>query len=103
MLLVEQFLLYFLMIPLMLPIFVAVLASSARNRRTAWSRCWPRRSAVGELLAGKTLAGVIPAVIVTWISYILAAIGLFIVARPEVANVTLAPPGFWRCSSSRRC
>jgi ABC-2 type transport system permease protein len=44
---------------------------------------------VSELLAGKTLAGVIPAVIITWISYVLASLGLFIVARPEVADVTL--------------
>jgi ABC-2 type transport system permease protein len=88
-LMVEQFLLYFLMIPLMIPIFVAVYSIIGEKQQRSLEPLLATPISVGELLAGKTLAGVIPAVIITWISYILAALGLFIVARPEVANVAL--------------
>ena len=90
-LMVNQFLFYFLMIPLMIPMFVAVYSIVGEKQQRSLEPLLATPVSVWELLAGKTLAGVIPAMLITWISFGTAALGLSLVARPEVAGIMASP------------
>ena len=90
-LLVNQYLLYYLMIPLMIPLFVAVYSIIGEKQQRTLEPLLATPISVSELLLGKTLAGVLPAVVITWISYVITIALSIFVARPEVLAVMLSP------------
>jgi ABC-2 type transport system permease protein len=90
-LLVNQYLFYYLMIPLMIPLFVAVYSIIGEKQQRTLEPLLASPVAVWEILVGKTLAGVIPAVIITWISYVLTVVLCLVVAQPEVVAVMVGP------------
>ena len=90
-LLVNQYLFYYLMIPLMIPLFVAVYSIIGEKQQRTLEPLLATPISVSELLLGKTLAGVLPAVVITWISYVLTIVLCAFIARPEVLAVMLSP------------
>jgi len=87
----NQFLLYFLMIPLMIPMFVAVYSIVGEKQQRTLEPLLATPVTVWELLMGKTLAGAIPAVFMTWVSYAVATLLTSFVASPEVMAVMVSP------------
>ncbi|NLS78681.1 MAG: ABC transporter permease subunit, partial [Chloroflexi bacterium] len=67
-LLVNQFLLYYLLLPLMIPMFVAVYSIIGEKQQRTLEPLLATPISVIELLTGKMLAGVIPATVLTWAS-----------------------------------
>jgi len=87
----DQFLLYFLMIPLMLPVFVAVYSIVGEKQQRSLEPLLATPISVTQLLSAKTLAGSSPAVVITWASFALTVAVTALLTTPEVARIMLAP------------
>lgn len=90
-LIMNQFLLYFLMIPLMIPMFVAVYSIVGEKQQRTLEPLLATPVSVWELLVAKMLAGAIPAIIAAWISFGAAALAMYFMVRPEVFAVMVSP------------
>ncbi len=88
-LIVNQFLLYYLMLPLMVPIFVAVYSIIGEKQQRTLEPLLATPISVIELLTGKMLAGVIPAVALTWISYGVTILIAYFVTTPQILGAML--------------
>ena len=90
-LIVNQFLLYYLILPLMIPMFVAVYSIIGEKQQRTLEPLLATPISVSELLTGKMLAGVIPAVALTWASYGLTLLLSYWVATPQILAAMLSP------------
>lgn len=77
-LLVNQMNLYFLMIPAMVPLVIASFSIIGEKQARSLEPLLATPVRVREILVGKCLAAVIPAVLATWAGYALALLGVFI-------------------------
>ncbi len=89
---ITQYLMLFMMIPIFLPImFAAYSIVGEKSTRTLEPLLATPISTV-ELLAGKALAAVIPAVLATWLGYLIFVIGtLLITGGSQVAGKFFEP------------
>ena len=77
---VSQFMLLFMMVPMIVPItFASYSIVGEKSTRTLEPLLATPIKTI-ELLAGKALAATIPAVIATWLSFLIYAIGAYILA-----------------------
>ena len=90
-LLVNQFLLYYLLLPLMIPMFVAVYSIIGEKQQRTLEPLLATPISVIELLTGKMLAGVIPATVLTWASYGVTILLAYFLTTPEILRVMLSP------------
>ncbi len=80
---VNQFLFYFLMMPSVIPMTVAAFSIIGEKQARSLEPLLATPVGTGEILAGKAAAAVAPAVAVTWACYALfAAASFFLVSRP---------------------
>ncbi len=70
-LLVQQFMFYFLMMPLIIPIYIAAYSIIGEKQQRSLEPLLATPITITELLVSKALAALIPAVGVTWFSYVL--------------------------------
>ena len=96
--LVERTLLDWFGMFLVMPVFVPILISSQsvageKERRTLEPLLASPVSSM-ELVAGKSLASLVPAVVITWVAFILFCVGVDIVAWPLVGKA-LMPNALW--------
>ncbi len=90
--LISQFLILFLMMPVIIPVTIASYSIVGEKSTNTLEPVLATPITTLELLMGKALAGVIPALIVTWLSYIIFVIGTFIMALDkELAQAVLDP------------
>jgi ABC-2 type transport system permease protein len=68
-LLVQQFMFYFLMMPLLIPTYIASYSIIGEKQQRTLEPLLATPMTVTELLLGKALAALVPAVGVTWFSY----------------------------------
>lgn len=66
---ISQFMLMFLLMPLAIPVTIASYSIIGEKTRHTLEPLLATPITIGELLAGKALAAVIPAVVVTWLAY----------------------------------
>jgi ABC-2 type transport system permease protein len=85
-LLIDQYLVYFLMIPLFVPMFIATYSIIGEKQSRSLEPLLATPVQVWELLLGKVLASTIPAVLVTWLAYVVSVAGAFLITT----NMTLA-------------
>lgn len=90
--LISQFLILFLMMPVIIPVTIASYSIVGEKNTHTLEPVLATPITTLELLLGKALAGVIPALSVTWASYIVFVIGTRILALdPQLANAVLDP------------
>jgi ABC-2 type transport system permease protein len=92
---VTQFMLLFMLTPLIVPVNIAAYSVAGEKTTRSLEPLLATPITTAELLAGKNLAAVIPAVLATWLSFLVFGLG----ARMLVANVkvlsALFDPMWW--------
>jgi ABC-2 type transport system permease protein len=90
--LATQFLLLFMMIPLIIPVNIAAYSIVGEKTTRSLEPLLATPVTTAELLVGKNLASVIPAILGTWLGFLVFAIGAaIIVNNPIVMGALLAP------------
>ena len=81
----DQYLFYFLLIPMMMPVYIAAYSIVGEKETKSLEPLLATPVSVWELLVGKSLAAVVPSVVLTWISFlILVACSTLVMPRPVV-------------------
>ena len=90
--LASTFMIMFMMIPLFIPVNIAAYSIVGEKTTRSLEPLLATPISTGELLAGKNLASVIPAIIATWAGFAVFAVGaLIITGRGVVAQALLDP------------
>jgi ABC-2 type transport system permease protein len=90
--LVSQFMLLFLMMPLIIPVNIAAYSIVGEKTTRSLEPLLATPITTAELLTGKNLAAVIPAVAATWLGYVIYVIGAILIVRnAEVLSGLLDP------------
>lgn len=89
---VNQFMLLFMMTPLIIPVNIAAYSIVGEKTTRSLEPLLATPITTAELLAGKNLAAVIPAVLATWAGFILFIAGAWlIVDEPQTVRAILDP------------
>ncbi len=89
---VNQFMILFMMIPLIIPINIAAYSIVGEKTTRSLEPLLATPITTTELLSGKNLAAVIPAVLATWVGFGIYIIGAWIIVQsPEVISALLDP------------
>jgi ABC-2 type transport system permease protein len=89
---VTQFILLFMMVPVIVPMTVASYSIVGEKTTRTLEPLLATPVSTIEILVGKGLAGVIPAVLTTWLGYLIYAAGAYlIVPNPLVVSKLFAP------------
>ena len=90
--LVSQFLSVFLTMPVVIPVMIASYSIVGEKRTRTLEPLLATPITTLELLAGKALAAVIPALAASWLSYVVFTVGTsLITASPLLVSKVLAP------------
>jgi ABC-2 type transport system permease protein len=90
--LISQFLILFLMMPVIIPVTIASYSIVGEKTTRTLEPVLATPITTMELLLGKALAGVIPALSVTWLSYLAFVIGTSILALEKQLVSTVLQP-----------
>lgn len=85
------YVLMFMILPVMIPVTIAAYSIVGEKTTRSLEPLLATPITTWELLAGKMLAAVIPAVAVTWLSYLLFMVGVWFMASTAVFQALLAP------------
>ena len=91
MLMNDQYLFYLLMIPMMLPVYIAAYSIIGEKETKSLEPLLATPISVWELLVGKSIAAVVPSVVVTWLSFIVLMIGSYFI-MPQSVFLAMARP-----------
>ncbi len=91
MLMNDQYLFYFLLIPMMMPVYIAAYSIVGEKETKSLEPLLATPISVWELLVGKSIAAVVPSVVLTWFSFIVLAIGGYFI-MPEPVFLALIRP-----------
>ena len=90
--LVTQFILLFMMVPVIVPMTIASYSIVGEKTTRTLEPLLATPVSTLEILIGKGLAGVIPAVTTTWIGYLIYAVGAHLMVKnPNVVNKLFDP------------
>jgi ABC-2 type transport system permease protein len=89
---VSSFMIMFMIIPLFIPVNIAAYSIVGEKTTRSLEPLLATPISTSELLAGKNLASVIPAVIATWIGFAIFAIGSIIITGGGVLASALLDP-----------
>jgi ABC-2 type transport system permease protein len=84
----EQYMFYLLLIPMTLPVYIAAHTIIGEKETRTLEPLLATPITTGELLLGKSVAAITPAVILTWISYAVLLVGLRFAATPLIVAYT---------------
>jgi ABC-2 type transport system permease protein len=87
----DQYLFYFLIIPMMMPVYIAAYSIVGEKETKSLEPLLATPISVWELLVAKSIAAVVPSVILTWLSFIVLVIGGYFV-MPEPVFLELIRP-----------
>jgi ABC-2 type transport system permease protein len=80
----EQYMFYLFMIPMMLPVYIAAYTIIGEKQSNTLEPLLATPVSTWELLVAKTIAAVLPAIVVTWLSFGVLLLGLRWIAPPTV-------------------
>jgi len=80
----EQFMFYLFIIPTMLPVYIAAYSIIGEKQTKTLEPLLATPISTWELLVGKSVVATAPAVVLTWMSYIVTLVGLRLIASPTV-------------------
>ncbi|MGQ9684002.1 MAG: ABC transporter permease subunit [Anaerolineae bacterium] len=95
--LLNQFVVYFLMAPLALPIYIAAHSIIGEKQTRSLEPLLATPVRTWELLLGKAVAAVVPAVLAAWVSYALFALGASQLVSPSVMSQVVLNPTWVLC------
>jgi ABC-2 type transport system permease protein len=87
----DQYMFYFLLIPMMLPVYIAAYSIIGEKETKSLEPLLATPISTWELLLGKSLAATTPAVILTWLSFIILIIGGYLI-MPEPVFLAMIRP-----------
>jgi ABC-2 type transport system permease protein len=87
----DQYMFYFLLIPMMMPVFIAAYSIVGEKDTRSLEPLLATPVTVGELLVGKSVAAVAPAVILSWLSYVILVIGGYFIMPEPVFQALVRP------------
>ena len=91
MLMNDQYLFYFSLIPMMMPVYIAAYSIVGEKETKSLEPLLATPISVWELLVGKSIAAVVPSVVLTWFSFIVLVIGGYFI-MPELVFLALIRP-----------
>ncbi len=89
---VSEFLIMFMLIPLFVPVNIAAYSIVGEKTTRSLEPLLATPISTGELLAGKNLASVIPAIVATWIGFAIFAVGSLIITGGGALATALLDP-----------
>ena len=89
---VSEFLIMFMLIPLFIPVNIAAYSIVGEKTTHSLEPLLATPITTGELLAGKNLASVIPAVIATWAGFAIFAVGTLLITGGGALAAALLNP-----------
>jgi ABC-2 type transport system permease protein len=89
---VSEFLIMFMLIPLFIPVNIAAYSIVGEKTTHSLEPLLATPITTGELLAGKNLASVIPAIIATWVGFGIFAVGSLIITGGGALAAALLDP-----------
>ena len=89
--LLNQFVLMFLMMPVIIPVTIAAFSIIGEKEQKSLEPLLATPIRVMELLAGKTLAAVVPALLTTWVAFAIFIGGAYFLASPALLRALLTP------------
>ncbi len=89
---VSEFLIMFMLIPLFIPVNIAAYSIVGEKTTRSLEPLLATPITTGELLAGKNLASVIPAILATWVGFGIFAIGSLIITGGGALAAALLDP-----------
>lgn len=87
----DQYMFYLLLIPLALPVYVAAYSIIGEKETRSLEPLLATPVSTTELLLGKIISAAAPAIVLTWLSFVLTAIGLYIIASPAIFAYWVRP------------
>lgn len=90
--LVNQFMLFFLLMPLAIPVTIAAYSVVGEKREKSLEPLLATPITVNELLWGKSLAAAIPGVVATWVSYVVYAVLARLLIENDRVYATIVNP-----------
>lgn len=91
----SQFMLLFMIIPLMIPVNIAAYSIVGEKTTRSLEPLLATPITTGELLAGKNLAAVIPAVVATWFGFVVFILGTWVLVDSPQVLAELLDPMWW--------
>jgi ABC-2 type transport system permease protein len=92
---VSQFLILFMMMPMMIPVTIAAYSIVGEKTTRSLEPLLATPITTTELLTGKSLAAVIPAISATWAGFIIFVIGAAVIVDNSLVLRTLVNPMWW--------
>jgi len=89
----DQYLFYFLLIPMMMPVYIAAYSIIGEKETKSLEPLLATPISVWELLVAKSLAAVVPSVVLTWLSFIVLIVGGYFI-MPEPVFLAMIRPGW---------
>ncbi len=86
----DQFLFYFLLIPMAMPVYIAAYSIVGEKEAKSLEPLLAAPVSVWELLVAKSLAAVVPSVILTWLSFVVLVAGGYLILPPVVFDALVA-------------
>jgi len=90
-LLMTQMMIFFLMVPAMLPMVIASFSIIGEKQARSLEPLLATPIKVWELLVGKCLAAVLPAIAATWLGYGIAVLGVYVLGTELTVRAMLGP------------
>jgi ABC-2 type transport system permease protein len=87
----DQYMFYLLLIPLALPVYVAAYSIIGEKEKRSLEPLLATPISTAELLVGKVIVAAAPAVLLTWLSFGLTTVGIYLVASPVVFAALVRP------------
>ncbi len=91
-LILQQFLTFFLMMPLLIPVSIAAYSIIGEKELKSLEPLLATPVRTAELLLGKGIAAVVPAILTTWVTYVLFLIGARLIVTSDVVYARLFDP-----------
>jgi len=87
----DQFMFYLLLIPMVMPAYTAAYSIVGEKETRSLEPLLATPISTAELLLGKIIAAVTPAVALAWLSFALTAIGMYFIVSPVVFFYLVRP------------
>jgi ABC-2 type transport system permease protein len=87
----DQYMFYLLLIPMVIPVYIAAYSIVGEKETKSLESLLATPISVWELLVGKSFAAAAPAVILTWLSFLVLAIGGYVIMPAPVFEALVRP------------
>jgi ABC-2 type transport system permease protein len=85
----EQYMFYLLLIPTTLPVYIAAHSIVGEKETRTLEPLLATPISTWELLVGKSIAAAVPPIVLTWLSFVLLAVGMWFLATPTIVYYTV--------------